>query len=117
MLSLSLKERREALRGAFQEIPGQYQYATHKELEDTDDLAPLLQEVRPALSIRVAKQCVTHCTWQPTQAVEAQCEGLMVKTWDVNATYEPGTRTYKWIKVRDIERWQRSRVPLVRVVD
>lgn len=52
-------------------------FATSKEFEDVEDLPVFLNE-----------------------AVENQCEGLMVKAFVTNAEYIPAKRSYHWLKLK-----------------
>jgi len=49
----------------------------HKELSEPEEIIPFLNE-----------------------AVESDCEGLMLKTLDVDATYQAAKITYQWLKVK-----------------
>jgi DNA ligase-1 len=34
------------------------------------------------------------------ESVRDRCEGLMVKTLEINSSYEPAKRSFKWLKVK-----------------
>ena len=80
LLDCTLSERRELLRKNFVPIDGKFQFATsldHNENGDTGVLEEFLDE-----------------------AVKGQCEGLMVKTLDTNAQYQPSRRPLNWLKLK-----------------
>lgn len=80
LLDKTLAERRTLLRENFVPIDGKFQFATsldHTENGDTQVLEEFLD-----------------------QAVKGQCEGLMVKTLDVNAQYKPSLRSLNWLKLK-----------------
>lgn len=80
LLDRTLAQRRALLREHFEPVEGKFQFATsmdHKENGDTT----LLEEFLEA-------------------AVKNQCEGLMVKTLEVNAIYEPSRRSLNWLKLK-----------------
>ena len=72
--------RRAALYSAFKEVEGEFAFATHKDLSDTEEIQTFLNE-----------------------AIAASCEGLMIKTLHadtIGSSYEPSKRSYKWLKVK-----------------
>lgn len=80
LLSQPLRLRREILKSSFNQNEGYFYFATgmdHVENGDTTPIEVFLQE-----------------------ACNAQCEGLMVKTLDDNASYEPSKRSLNWLKVK-----------------
>ena len=80
LLQHTLSERRDLLKKHFRSVPGKFQFATsldHTEDGDTTILEEFLDK-----------------------AVKGQCEGLMVKTLDVNAIYEPSRRSLNWLKLK-----------------
>eukprot|EP00921_Rhytidocystis_pertsovi_P003975 GHVQ01006862.1.p1 GENE.GHVQ01006862.1~~GHVQ01006862.1.p1 ORF type:complete len:550 (+),score=70.50 GHVQ01006862.1:66-1652(+) len=77
LLRKPLSERRQVLHQAVHEIPHKLYYAKHKEMDNIEDLDAYLQE-----------------------SIEGSCEGLMVKTLDENASYEPSKRSLNWLKVK-----------------
>lgn len=70
-------ERRTSLHSVFTEKKGNFHFATYQDAEEFEQIEQFLGD-----SI---KDC---------------CEGLMVKTLDVNATYEPAKRSFNWLKLK-----------------
>lgn len=77
LLKNSLRERREILYSNFKPELGRFAFAVHRESSDIEDIQHFLDD-----------------------AVAASCEGLMVKTLDNDATYEPSRRSRNWLKVK-----------------
>ena len=80
LLNATLAERRKLLKENFVPVEGKFQFATavdHMEDGDTAILEEFLET-----------------------AVKSKCEGLMVKTLDVHAVYEPSRRSLNWLKLK-----------------
>ena len=80
LLQESLRNRRRMLHAAFQHTESFFHFASgqdHVEDGDTTPIETYLQE-----------------------ACGSMCEGLMVKTLDDNATYEPSKRSLNWLKLK-----------------
>lgn len=77
LLKRPLAERRAALHGAFRVVDGEFAFATASDSDNAEEIADFLND-----------------------AVAASCEGLMVKTLDKDATYEPSKRSLNWLKVK-----------------
>lgn len=77
LLRQTLRQRRERLHAAFTPLDGRLFFATHKEMRDPEEIQEYLME-----------------------SVRGNCEGLMVKTLDRDATYEPSRRSFNWLKVK-----------------
>ncbi|GBG87375.1 hypothetical protein CBR_g45434 [Chara braunii] len=77
LLREQLKTRREVLYDAFTEVKGEFQFATALNSRDIEEIQTFLQD-----------------------AVNSSCEGLIVKTLDTDATYEPAKRSNNWLKLK-----------------
>ena len=70
-------DRRTLLHKSFKEEKGHFHFAKYQDAREFEEIEAFLND-----SI---KDC---------------CEGLMVKTLDVNATYEPAKRSFNWLKLK-----------------
>ncbi|KAJ0083209.1 hypothetical protein Patl1_30576 [Pistacia atlantica] len=77
LLQEQLKVRRERLYDSFQEEPGFFQFATALTSSDLDEIQKFLDA-----------------------AVDASSEGLIIKTLNRDATYEPSRRSHNWLKLK-----------------
>lgn len=77
LLQEQLKLRREHLYSSFEELPGEFQFATATTSNDLDEIQKFLDS-----------------------AVNTSCEGLIIKTLDKDATYEPSKRSNNWLKLK-----------------
>ena len=61
----------------FGEIKGKFMFAKSSDTSNFEDLEKFLDE-----------------------SIKDRCEGLMVKTLNVNSTYEPSKRSFNWLKLK-----------------
>jgi DNA ligase-1 len=79
LCGLPLSERRAKLKDSLNEVEDKLFFAKHRDLnaQGQDELEAFLQE-----------------------SIDGSCEGLMLKTLDENATYEPSRRSLNWLKLK-----------------
>ncbi|KAF5196292.1 Dna ligase [Thalictrum thalictroides] len=77
LLQEQLKVRRELLYNSFEEVPAEFQFATAITSNDLEEIQKFLDA-----------------------AVNSGCEGLIIKTLNGDATYEPSKRSLNWLKLK-----------------
>ncbi|KAH0913488.1 hypothetical protein HID58_036809 [Brassica napus] len=77
LIQENLDIRREKLYGSFEEDPGYFQFATALTSSDIDEIQKFLDA-----------------------SVDIGCEGLIIKTMNSDATYEPAKRSNNWLKLK-----------------
>jgi DNA ligase-1 len=78
MVQETLSVRRDAMHTSFEEVPGEFGFATSTDGQELDTIQTFLDE-----------------------SIKASCEGLMVKMLDTSESYyEPSKRSRNWLKVK-----------------
>lgn len=77
LLKKDFLHRRTMLHKTFSEQKSKFYFAVHKDADSFEQIEGFLNDA------------IKDCT-----------EGLMVKTLEVNATYEPSTRSFNWLKLK-----------------
>ncbi|XP_047483404.1 DNA ligase 1-like [Penaeus chinensis] len=77
LVKKSFEIRRTLLRNNFKEKEGRFIFAKNMDSTNTEDIEEFMEE-----------------------SLKEKCEGLMIKSLDVNAIYDIGKRSHKWLKLK-----------------
>lgn len=77
LIDLPLEQRRQKIGQHFVMQEGKIQFAEYQNTDNLDEIQDLL-----------------------AKSIKMGCEGLMVKTLEVDSTYEPAKRSFKWLKLK-----------------
>lgn len=94
----SFRERRELLKKHFKEVEGEFIFAKCADPDTLESVQEVLEESVRGLTKKLNFLCVGE-----TKIIvyfSDKCEGLMVKTLDVDATYEIAKRSHNWLKLK-----------------
>lgn len=108
-----LSRRRQLLRENFVQTEGEFVFATSLDTKDTEQIAEFLEQSVKGEGVwgqpprAPQPQCLPRAGCPEPRLHKGpssvspsdSCEGLMVKTLDVDATYEIAKRSHNWLKV------------------
>lgn len=77
LVKMNLRERRDLLHSSFKEEESKFMFASASDIGSTEDIQEFLDK-----------------------SVKQSCEGLMIKTLDIDASYEIAKRSHNWLKLK-----------------
>lgn len=93
-------KRRDLLRSNFNEVPGEWQHATSLDTNTMEELQMFLDEaIKGKNKISIL---IEYKVTKIYSSLLGNCEGLMVKTLDEDATYEIAKRSRNWLKLKKV---------------
>ncbi|TXG73777.1 hypothetical protein EZV62_002356 [Acer yangbiense] len=103
LLQEQLKVRREKLYDSFEEETGFLQFATTLTSNDLDEIQKFLDAAVDARSVSEQDNILASlylCLGTVPDLILDHNEGLIIKTLDRDATYEPSKRSLNWLKLK-----------------